>query len=694
MTDTALITPEEFDDIYDEAYYAWDAFFPEAELDMRFYLGDQWLNEEKEALFEQGRNAFVFNRIRSGINLVTGYQRQNRLSTIISPVEDGDQKTADQYSQCLIHAMGNDNAYYTISEAFSGSCITGFNLLSIYNDYSEDIIDGDIKFQREPWNAFIVDPYFTKRDFSDCNYIMRRKYISKEQAEMLLPNKSEFIDDQAKANWERDDKFTWIPYQRQPSKNNLLAYDEVYRRETVMQDVLLDSETNKMMDFDGSMEQFRMLREQYPQFELIKRPKNRIRLDILINNTPMETVYDQFGLNEYPFVPFIAVFQPESDQWDLKIQSLVRQMRDPQREANRRRSQMVDLLDSQVNSGYIAEEDAVVNPRSLYQSGQGNVIWKKAGKAPGAIEKIQPGQIPPSMFQLQELFDRDMMEILGVNDAAFGRMESAGESGVMQMLRQSAAITNIQDVYDNLRYSQEMIGRKVMKLISEWTPEKVQRVTGEAPTEQFYTKDFSKYDAVVQEGMLTDTQRQMFFRQLIDLKQLGEPIPPMLLARSAPIQGKSEYYEEMEKFQQQQQQAAEEQQKKEQAMLQAQMELAQSKAVEQMAGAQERFTRAVANNSLTDERAAAAIEDRSDAALNRVKAAKELESMDDDRFFKYLSWINMMEEKSRQQEIEVKKDDVAIAAQGEAIGSQLTGLPPQVPQGNPQPQGGENENVF
>lgn len=690
MSDTALIAPEEFNDIYNEAYYAWDAFFPEAEKDMRFYLGDQWDHQEKEALKEQGRNSFVFNRIRSGINLITGYQRQNRLSTIISPVMDGDQRTADIYSKCLIHSFQNDDAYNTISDAFQGSCITGFNLISVYNDYSEDVVDGDIRFRREPWNGFIVDPYFTERDFSDCNYVIRRKYVSKEQAEMLIPKQREFIHDIAQTEWERDDKFTWLPYQRQPSyKNNLIAYDEVYRRETVMQDVLLDTETNKMMDFEGSREQFKMLREQYPQFELIKRAKNRIRLDVLMNNVPMEKVYDQFGLNEYPFVPFIGVFQPESDQWDLKVQSLVRQLRDPQRESNRRRSQMVDLLDSQINSGWIADEDSVVNPRALFESGQGNVIWRKKEAKPGAIEKLQPGQIPPSMFQLQEVFDRDMMEILGVNDAAFGRMESAGESGVMQMLRQSAAITNIQDVYDNLRLSQKLLGKKVMKMISEWTPDKVKRVAGEEPPEEFYTKDFTKYDAVVQEGMLTDTQRQMFFRQLVDLKQLGEPIPPMLLAKSAPIQGKSEYYDEMEQFQQQQAQEAQQAQQKEQAMLQAQMELAQSKSVEQMAGAQERFTRAVANNSLTDERAAAAIEDRSDAALNRVKAVKELDSMDDDKFFKYLSWINMMEEKSRQEEIEVKKDDVAIAAQGQSIGDQLMGaqseMPQQVPQGNPQP---------
>ena len=93
---------------------------------------------------------------------------------------------------------------------------------------------------------------------------------------------------------------------------------------------------------------------------------------------------------------------------------------DPQKEANRRRSQMVDILDSQINSGYIADEDFVINPRSLFQTSQGKVIWRRKDTKPGAIEKIQPAQIPASNFQLQETFDRDMQEILGINDAAFG----------------------------------------------------------------------------------------------------------------------------------------------------------------------------------------------------------------------------------------------------------------------------------
>ena len=66
----------------------------------------------------------------------------------------------------------------------------------------------------------------------------------------------------------------------------------------------------------------------------------------------------------------------------------------------------------------------------------------------------------PLCFQLQEQFDQDIVEIAGVNDAAFGQIETANESGVMQLLRQGAAITNLQDLFDNLRMSQKALSQK------------------------------------------------------------------------------------------------------------------------------------------------------------------------------------------------------------------------------------------
>jgi hypothetical protein len=266
------------------------------------------------------------------------------------------------------------------------------------------------------------------------------------------------------------------------------------------------------------------------------------------------------------------------------------------------------------------------------------------------------------MFQLQQQFDQDINEIAGVNDAAFGQIETANDSGVLQLLRQGAAITNLQDLFDNLRRSQKALSGKILKLIQKWSPAKVARIINEEPTKEFYEQNFTKYDCVIQEGVLTDTQRQQFFRQLIDLQQLGVPIPPMLLAKAAPLQGKSEYMEEMEQFQQQQAQQAAEQQKIQEQLLSAQTNLATSKSVEQMAGAKERFTRAVANLGLEDERNSMAVENRADAALKHAQAASELASLQMENTAKYLSLVELMDKSAKAKADRLKEEDVTITA--------------------------------
>lgn len=653
---------QDFDTLYEEAYAAWNPYYALADEDLRFYLGDQWESREKRNLFQEGRSTFVFNRLRRVINMVTGYQRRNRLSSVVVPMEDSDQKTADQLSSLLFYVMNYADGYNKISNCFGGALKTGWNLMSLWVDYRDDPVNGDICLGREPYNAFITDPYFSQLDFSDCNFILKRKYLSADQVVSLLPSYKKEIYQLSKAGYSRDDKFTWLPYQRQPGGEDLMAYNEMYLQKWKKVPMLVDMETAEMTEFDVKDEMMKFMLDKYPQLKVVEQSKRYIEKHIIVNDQYIDTEIDPYGLNEYPFVPFVSIFEPESDLWELKMQSLSRCLIDPQKEANRRRSQMIDILDSQINSGWIANENSVVNPSSLFQSSQGKVIWRKEDAGPGALEKIPPAQIPPSMFQLQEVFDRDMVDIAGVNDAAFGQIDSANESGVMMLLRQGASITNLQDLFDNLRLSQKHISKKIVKLIQQWRPEKVRRILNEEPTQEFYNHEFTKYDISIQEGILTDSQRQMYFRQLVDLRQLGAPVTGEMLAKAAPIQGKSDYIEQLAQAEQAQAQQAQEQSKVQQDLLDSQRQMAQAKAISDIALSKERFTRSVANLGLEDERASQAIENRSESAYKRAKAAKELESLDDDRLLKYLSIIKMMEEMSRSKEEQIKEDDVQISA--------------------------------
>jgi len=228
----------------------------------------------------------------------------------------------------------------------------------------------------------------------------------------------------------------------------------------------------------------------------------------------------------------------------------------------------------------------------------------------------------------------------------------------------------LQDVFAGLRFSQECVSKKVLKIIQTWSPEKIKRIINEEPTQALREKQTMKYDIAVQEGVLTDTQQQIFFRQLLVLKEAGEPVPPGLLAKVAPLQGKTEYMQAMDEFNKQQQQAQEKAAGIEMEKLRTEAELYQSQSINNIASAKERFTRAVANMGLEDERASKAVENRSDAVLRQAQAVKELEAMDDDKIIKLLQVFSTMEEINRLREAELKADDVEISKKADQQGGQ------------------------
>lgn len=662
----------EYDTYYAEGYRAWGQSYPAMNEDLRFYLGDQWLLKEAKYLQEQGREQLVINKLKSKIDWITGYQIQNRLSSVCVPVQDSSQQTADQFTKLLINDMAN-GGYQCISESFSGSCKTRWNLANLYLDYNSDPVNGDVKWGRDPYSAFMPDPYFTKLDFSDCNWVIKRRYLSPTQAQVLLPGQEDEVTQLARDGWERDNKFTWMVFQRIPTGQRMMAYNEMWRLKYESQQVIYNKMNGSMIDWNGEDDELRSIyqlaKSQGQELEMLSRKKQYVEKHIILNNNYMRTEINPYGLYEYPFQIFTPIFESESEEYTFKVQSLVSMLKDPQRELNKRRSQMIDIIESRMNNGWIEMNGAVKNPKMLYESGQGKRIVLNEGYGLDSIREIPASVIPPSFFQEFDVAEKDLMDILGLNPTTFGQVETKQVSALVEMQRQAASIVGLQEVFGRLRDAQKSLSMKLIKIYQNWTPEKVAKIIGEKPTQEFYDKSFLKYDCQVQEGVLTNTQRYMFFRQVMELKQLGEPIPPGELTKLAPLQGKSEFMQDVQKFseeqQKSQQMAAQVAENREVAVSQS----LQAKAVSDIALSKERESRAISNMGLEDERVAMAAKDREETILTHIRAIKELQGLDEDLkskkndrshqmmefFMNYESWLKQQEQ--------IEKADNQITAQ-------------------------------
>ncbi len=402
----------QFNQFFYDAYRTWGVYYAAAYRDLRAYAGDNWTNLEKTKLERQNRMILELNKIRRVVNLYSGYERENRTATVCAPVEGSDAETADQFSNVLYYIYEKANSDYIISEAFEHSLKTGLAIVGLYMDYSRDKVNGDIKMYWKPFNALMLDPYFTKRDLSDCDQASTRDLLSKEQIKSLLP----WVDPSTIENLPtgiRDNKYQYLGIYRQYNSTyiakNLCTYDQYWKRINKPQKYLVDMETGVTEEWYGDKDEEKaliaQLREEAsrraelglgPRLELINSHKRSVELNIIVSGQLLYTGPDPTGLDEYPFVPILLYHEPLIDTFELKIQGIVRSVRDAQRQYNRRHSQIIDIMESIINTGWITKNGAVLDPNMLMQAGQGKQIVVNEGYDVNAdVREISPPNIPP-----------------------------------------------------------------------------------------------------------------------------------------------------------------------------------------------------------------------------------------------------------------------------------------------------------
>ena len=615
---------------YSEAITINQSFWGEADTDTRFMAGDQTLwNDIYGNLPANRRSQFNFNRIARVVNMIDGHQRNNRKSTIVTGVENADAETADQFTKILMWVNNQEGVLETISDSFRGSLVTGMNLLQVWMDYRTDPISGNIRVDNCSYNSFLIDPYFRKQDLSDCNGIWKRSYLTKRECISLLPDSKDVIIG-LQPLYNRDGKFQFMPETYNYGMKNLLTYDEFYYRDYRAQKMLVDAQTGETQEWRSQdKDKLKQFLRQYPQITVIESEVPTVKLAIVVQGKVMYDGPQPMGIDQYPFIPTFAYYYPQLPYFSYRIQGVVRGLRDSQYLYNRRKIIELDILESQINSGWIYKEGALVNPKDVFLSGQGRGLALKDDASMADVQQIIAPQIPPSMIELSRILGEEISQISGVNEELLGSATD-DKAGILSMLRQGAGLTTLQVLFDNLDRTQKLLGKIMIDLIqANFTPGKVKKILeGEEPTSQFYNKAFGKYDAAVEEGLNTTTQKQMQFAQLLNLREIGVPVPDDVLLEASTMQNKKKLIEAIEQQKQQQQQMQQMQMQSEMELQKAQTELAKARAQADQGLGLERVSRVEENQALAVERRAQAVRDEDAGLLDKVRALKEIEQLD------------------------------------------------------------------
>ena len=676
MTDEDKGIKERMEATYAQSITINQSFWSEADIDTRFKAGDQTLwNDIYGNLPAFRRRVFNFNRIRRVCNMITGYQRRNRKSTIVVPIENSDTHTANQFSKTMIWAMESDSTLETISEAFDGAVTTGMNLLSTWIDYRNDPINGDIKVDNVSYNGYLIDPFFKKHDLSDCNFIWTRKWLNKLQVRSLLPGRNEDIN-KIYAHGNRDGKFQFMPEAYNYGMTDLLTYDEYWYRDYRNQKMIVDVRTGEVMEWNGNEKELNFFIKKFPELTVVENEIQTCKLAIVVQGIVMYHGPNPMGIDRYPFVPVLGYYEPQIPYFPWRIQGVVRGLRDSQYLYNRRKVIELDILESQINSGFKYKENALVNPKDVFLQGQGRGLALKEEANMSDVEPIPPPGVPSSMIELSKILGEEIQQISGVNEELLGSATD-DKAGILSALRQGAGLTTLQVLFDQLDFSQKQLGRIFIDLIqANFSTGKIQRIIDEKPDPQFYSKAFGKYDSAVEEGLNTITQKQMQFSQLLHLQQAGIPIPMEFLLKSSTLQNKEELIEAISKQEQSQAQLQQEQLEITRQRQQAEIKDLLSRAEANAGLGLERASRIPENRALAIERIAEAQKDRDSGTLDVIKSIKELESLDLSQLERLLFLVQSIKSQETQQENLEREmvqtpniEELAVMAEGEKNGS-------------------------
>ena len=657
-----------FNQFFYDAYRTMGVYYAAAYRDLRSYAGCNWTQAERAALENQKRMVLELNKIRRVVNLYSGYERENKLSTVCGPVEDSDSDTADLLSDVMLYVYDKGDSHNVVSEGFEHSLKTGLAIIGIYIDYTKDKVNGDIKFYWKPFNAIMLDPYFTKRDLSDCDQASTRDLLSREQVKCMLPWIDPSIIDNIPTGI-RDNKYQYLGIYRQYNSTyiakNLLTYDQYWVRVNKPQKYLVDLETGVTQEWKGDKEEEKHLKvalQENPQLQLINSYKRTVELNIIVGGQLLYTGPDPTGLDTFPFLPILAYFEPLIDAQELKIQGIVRSIIDAQRQYNRRHSQIIDLMESVINTGYISKNGAVLDPMMLLQSGQSrNIVMNEGYDVNADIREIQPPQVPPGYLQYQDIIDKNIMEIPGGSEELLG-ISSSGDSqvsGRLAEVRASNGLKGNRGLFDNLEQTLKWLGKLVIEAIQKnFTPGKVWRITKRDPTPEFFSGEFGQYDSVVKQAVLTQTQKEAYYYQLLQLREmLGDIVPAEEIMEAAPLQGSVRLKQMIAKNTQKQQQAQQVAMESEQRK--AKLELSQID--NNLALAQERRGRVLADLGLARERISEGEQNYAKALLDNARTVAEIEDMDRGHLLEVMKLAHEMQQESSQRTDEKLQADTQLA---------------------------------
>jgi len=581
----------------------------EAKEDFLFRDGHQWTAQEKRILSDEQRPILTFNLTKANIDLIMGMNEDNKVVFRCAPVDPTDGFLCEVLND-LTYWVSENNRFSDEDETAleSGAiCGRGYVAVDFMPDPKRfgDIIMTEVAI---PVHEVHFDPAARRKDLSDASSIFWDRWLPLHDFKIKYPNisKNKIEDILSAAGQNLGNGWSAQP-----------AYAAEYMDyATPISHGSDTSDYNRPMDhefFDKRSNMIRVVHMEY--WEPYKRiylflPRERTWQEItgqrikeveaafkeaypdaeFVTETMMDkkVKWLQFTGNEILFdddspLPFpgfsicpLFVFTDASKRTANHF-GIVRLMKDPQREINKRWSQALNMLNQQVQPGVWAETDAFVDMK------QAEVSMKEAGSItwinPGALNKIKERTVPrfPDAPMQMEQFSQDIIKkITGINPDLLGQDRGRQEPGVVVRLRQQQGLTLLKPLFKSYNNMKKDLFVRQLSIIMEYMPDQqILRILGSGdrydidPTTGIITDKLTKmqanvrevkniqYNVIAEESEGNMTKRMLELTALMEMQKGGFPVDPLQIIEKMhiPESDKQRWIQYIQQQQQAQQEA-------------------------------------------------------------------------------------------------------------------------------------------
>ncbi|MDO9463778.1 MAG: hypothetical protein Q7J67_00515 [bacterium] len=547
----------------------------------------QWKSEDIAVLNAGGRPHLTINMILPTINLLTGYERQNRQEVSAFPRKGGNRLVAQLFTELCKHTEDVSNAIYERSMMFLDGIVGIKGWINIDIDYEDDPYNGELIIERVNPFDIVEDPGCKSYDLNKgAKYIIRSYWADKELIKITYPKAKDDLEHQKFDDLDKRDirrppggktspdlykarlRETWW---RSYEKAVYLVHKMSMERKRVDKSKISLMKHMLEVDRRQAEEEGRMT-----VFAVAEAVVPVLHCDTTFGKVIVEEVERPFGeMTKFPlqrFVPYWIngiCFSPVSN------------LRSPQDEKNKRRSQSLHLVNTSANSGWFNKKTGGAEKSEL----------EEVGSKPGVVidydttkpDKIVPTPLSHAHITLEQMAGNDIKEISAVNANLLG-IGKPEDSGILDRQRQTQGLIGAEVVFDNYKLTQQIYAETLIDLIRHSNVYSAQEIVAiaddkkiEANIDQMVQAMKSikvgKYGVAILQSPSNPTIRFANFEILMEVARLYEGmIPPDILLDSSDLPRKEEIVErlkqsmEEQKQLMQQQVQAEAQQKRPQQM--------------------------------------------------------------------------------------------------------------------------------